>query len=193
MDAAGVSTRDRLDRTGATDLAALDEVLRGSDVDQVVTELFARLHAPVQRYVAGIVGNHQDAQDVAQDAFIRLHAALKAGQSIARVRGWLFRIAHNCAIDLRRRQGVQAADEEIAAVDLEDLTPDAEQRLLLRERHRHVLAGLAWLSPQERRCLALRAEGLSYREIGEVLNLRVSSVATFVMRGIKKIARALDA
>jgi RNA polymerase sigma factor (sigma-70 family) len=162
------------------------------DVDEVVTELFARLHVPVRRYVTTIVGSDQDAQDVTQEAFIRLHAALKAGQSIDRVRGWLFRIAHNCAIDLRRRQGVLAADEEITGVELEDLAPDAEERLLMRERHRHVLAGLAWLSPQERRCLALRAAGLNYREIGEVLNLRVSSVATFVMRGIKKIARALD-
>jgi RNA polymerase sigma-70 factor (ECF subfamily) len=165
------------------------------DVDEVVTELFARLHMPVHRYVRAIVGRDEDAQDVTQEAFIRLHAALKAGQSIDRVRGWLFRIAHNCAIDLQRRQGVQAADEESAAVGveaLEDLAPDAEERLLIRERHRHVIAGLAWLSPQERRCLALRAAGLNYREIGEVLNLRVSSVATFVMRGIKKIARALD-
>ena len=162
------------------------------DVDEVVTELFARLHVPVRRYVTTIVGSNEDAQDVTQEAFIRLHAALKAGQSIDRVRGWLFRIAHNCAIDLRRRRGVQAADEENAAMELEDLAPDAEERLLMRERHRHVLAGLAWLSPQERRCLALRAAGLNYREIGEVLNLRVSSVATFVMRGIKKIARSLD-
>jgi RNA polymerase sigma-70 factor, ECF subfamily len=162
------------------------------EVDEVVTELFARLHVPVRRYVTAIVGSVEDAQDVTQETFIRLHAALKAGQSIDSVRGWLFRIAHNCAIDLRRRQGVQAADEDVSAVDLEDLAPDAEQRLLIRERHRHVLAGLAWLSPQERRCLALRAAGLNYREIGEVLNLRVSSVATFVMRGIKKIARALD-
>jgi RNA polymerase sigma-70 factor, ECF subfamily len=173
---------------------AVSGVLREpEDVDQVVTELFARLHVPVSRYVISIVGTREDAQDVTQEAFIRLHAALKAGQSIDSVRGWLFRIAHNCAIDLRRRQGVLSADEESAAFELEDLAPDAEQRLLIRERHRHVIAGLAWLSPQERRCLALRAEGLGYREIGEVLNLRVSSVATFVMRGIKKITRALDA
>jgi RNA polymerase sigma-70 factor (ECF subfamily) len=67
--------------------------------------------------------------------------------------------------------------------------PEAETSLLRAERNRQVRGALALLSSQERHCLELRAEGLRYREIAEVLGLNISTVTTFVVRAVKKIAR----
>lgn len=70
--------------------------------------------------------------------------------------------------------------------------PSAEQQLLKQEKLRRINQVLEQLSPQELYCLNLRASGLSYREIAEVLEVSASSVATFLSRGIKKITRAIN-
>jgi RNA polymerase sigma factor (sigma-70 family) len=64
--------------------------------------------------------------------------------------------------------------------------------LLAGERHRRLRAALSQLSPQQRHCLFLRAEGLGYREIGEVLGIGISTVATFLGRAIKRIAEDVN-
>jgi RNA polymerase sigma-70 factor (ECF subfamily) len=66
---------------------------------------------------------------------------------------------------------------------------DPEETLLDRERFNAVRNGLAMLSAQESRCLHLRAEGFCYREIAEILNITSSSVAEFLRRAMRKMAR----
>ena len=78
-----------------------------------------------------------------------------------------------------------------ASEERPDLAPNAEQRLLEQEQQQRLRRAMMRLSPQERYCLDLRAEGLSYREIAEVLGISVSSVNTFLGRGVKKIAGEL--
>jgi RNA polymerase sigma-70 factor (ECF subfamily) len=67
-----------------------------------------------------------------------------------------------------------------------DATP--EQVALERERFRRMDKAVRALAAQERECLMLRAEGLRYREIGEVLGIPTSTVADLVERAIKKLA-----
>jgi RNA polymerase sigma-70 factor (ECF subfamily) len=67
--------------------------------------------------------------------------------------------------------------------------PEAETSLLRAERNRLVREALALLSPQERQCLELRAEGLRYREIADIMALDISTVTTYVDRAVRKIAR----
>jgi RNA polymerase sigma-70 factor (ECF subfamily) len=72
----------------------------------------------------------------------------------------------------------------------QDPSPSVEQDLLEREQQVRFEAALARLSPQERYCLELRAEGLSYREIAQVLEMKPPTLISFLGRVIKKLKSA---
>jgi RNA polymerase sigma-70 factor (ECF subfamily) len=176
------------------DSAELHEMNSASSLEQKVAELFELFYEPVYRYVRSLIGSNAEAEDLAQEAFLRLHTSLQKAQPVGNVRSWIFRVAHNLAIDhLRQTSHLEQAVPEVWQVNeaRPDLAPNAEQRLLEQEQHERLRRAMMRLSPQERYCLDLRAEGLSYREIAEVLGISISSVNTFLGRGVKKIAGEL--
>jgi len=129
-----------------------------------------------------------EAQDVVQDAFLGLHRHLSAGGSKENIRGWLFRVAHNRARNRQnsydRRFGA-SLDPEFDSL-LDEATP--ERVVLEKEKFRQMGKAIRALTDCERECLLLRAEGLRYREIGEVLEIPTSTVGDTVDRAIKKLA-----
>lgn len=164
-------------------------------LERKVTELFELLRDPVYRYLTGVLGNSAEAEDLTQEVFLRLYALLQRGQAVGNARAWVFRAAHNLAIDQLRRKHAQhfeeTADWEQIADTRPDLASSAEQKVIEREQQQRLRTALARLSPQERYCLDLRTEGLGYREIAEVLGISTSTVATFLSRGIRKITREI--
>jgi len=166
-------------------------------LEQKLTELFELLRGPVQRYLVTILGNSADAEEATQEAFLRLYQNLHSGQRIRNVRAWLFRVAHNLAIDRQRTsKSPDIMDARYAAELLavsQHLGSSPERRVLDQERLERVQSGLTGLSAQERHCMDLRAEGLRYREIADVLGISPSSVAEFLRRAISKLMRALNA
>jgi RNA polymerase sigma-70 factor, ECF subfamily len=165
-------------------------------LEQRVGELFGVLQAPVYRYLCGLLPDRGEAEDVAQETFLRLYSHLHKGHAVGNVRAWVFRVAHNLAVDLHRRRSSPAGAAlaegwDASAEEQRDPAPSAEQRVLEKEERQRLRRALATLSPQERSCLDLRAEGLGYREIAEVLGVGVSTVSTFLSRGVRKIAREI--
>jgi RNA polymerase sigma-70 factor (ECF subfamily) len=138
-----------------------------------------------------------EAEDLTQEVFFRLYEHLSHGGTITNSRSWLFRVAHNLAIDCLRQRALGEYGYVVPLDTVSDLpartAESAEDKLLADERKVQLEAALAWLSPQQRQCLELRVEGLAYREIGEVLGIHISSVRTFIARAIVKIAERLDA
>lgn len=165
-----------------------------SRLEQKVAEVFELLRDPIYRYVCRLIGKRAEAEDLTQETFLRLFDSLQKGHAMGNVRPWLYRVAHNLAIDWLRQQGrlEQIEDDALPLAATIDAAPNAEQQLLANERHRRLRAVLAQISPQQRHCLFLRAEGLSYREIGEALGIGISSVATFLARAIKRIAEEVN-
>jgi RNA polymerase sigma-70 factor (ECF subfamily) len=165
------------------------------DLEQNIVHVYETLRTPVYQYLAATFGDPVEAEDMAQETFLRLYVYLASGKTIAdnRLRSWIFRVAHNLAIDRTRgmRFIQELASEEYRAVVLQ--VPDGgrgpEETLLDHERFSAVRNGLALLSGQERRCLHLRADGFCYREIAEILNITSSSVAEFLRRAMRKMAR----
>jgi RNA polymerase sigma-70 factor (ECF subfamily) len=129
-----------------------------------------------------------EAQDVVQDTFLTLHRHLASGSSQENIRGWLFRVAHNQARNRQnsyhRRFGSPLEDGIDSVLD--DATP--EQAMLEKEKFRRLGMAILLLTESERECLMLRAGGLRYREIGEVLGIPTSTVGDTVDRAIKKLA-----
>lgn len=152
------------------------------------TNLYSELRKPLLRYLVCLGLSRDEAQDVVQDAFLLLHRHLTAGGSQENIRGWLFRVAHNQARNRQNRY-----DRNFAAPsdgELDEVSHDAtpERAVLEKEKFQQLGKALRLLAPSERECLLLRAAGLRYREIGEVLGMATSTVSDTVERAIKKLA-----
>jgi len=152
------------------------------------TTLYRELRKPLLRYLVCLGLSMDEAQDVVQDAFLGLHRHVSGGGSQENIRGWLFRVAHNQArnrqVSYERRFGAPL-DPEFDLL-LDEATP--ERVVLEKEKFRRMEKAIRFLTESERECLLLRAGGLRYREIGEVLDIPTSTVGDTVDRAIKKLA-----
>jgi RNA polymerase sigma-70 factor (ECF subfamily) len=162
-------------------------------LEQKVTRIFQTLRLPVYYYLLAFLGDAATADDLTQEVFLRLYAHLHRGRPVENVRLWVFRVAHNLALDERQKhqrlaQLDESAWDEICA-RLPDPALNPEQRAIERERLDRLGAALQWLSAQELQCLLLRAEGLRYREIGEVLGVASSTVSEFLQRALRKLIK----
>jgi len=163
-----------------------------SDLEQAVAQLYSVMRVPVCNYVRSILRDPSAAEDVTQEAFLRLYRNVSEGSTVRDVRSWLFRVAHNLAYDrLRGRHDLPLDDDAEEQVTAPEAS--AEQQMIEGERRQSVASAIELLSPRERCCLLLRAEGLVYREIAEVLGIRTPSVVTFLARAIRKISEAANA
>lgn len=176
----------------------LSVAARGPEPERDVRELFLELRAPLCRYLISLRLQRAEAEDVAQESFVRL--CEQDGEWRAEnVRAWIFRVAHNLAQDEHRRQKRRPM-EELVDGDIPPNVqraahwmghPSPEERLLEREREARLKTALARLPQELRQCLHLRAEGLRYREIGDVLGVGTSTVAEWVHKGLKKLEQEL--
>ena len=155
-----------------------------------VTLAFEDAREDVYRYLITLGLQPPQAQEAAQEVFLRLHVALQKGDVIRNVRGWLFRVAHNYGLDVRAKERTRPLEPEIE-VALRDGAPGIEKDLIEREKMSQL--GRAWktLSPQQRHCLYLRAEGLRYREIAETMGISISTVREFLSRAITRLQSAV--
>ncbi len=160
--------------------------------EQTVTDCFQVFRRPVFHYVAGILRDRSEAEDVTQEAFLRLFGQLLSGDEIHNLRSWLFQVSHNLAIEHRRRTGIVQQLETDWRHDIASHEPDMEQILASQGRSRNVRKALCRLSGQERRAFQLRAEGYRYREIASKLSVGISSVENYIGRAIRKIQFELE-
>jgi RNA polymerase sigma factor (sigma-70 family) len=137
---------------------------RGSN--RAFEAIFERYHQELYRYCAAIVGNSADAQDAVQNTMVKVLRALPGEERRIELRPWLYRIAHNEAIEIVRRR---VPAEEIDAESL--LAPaSAADQVLARERLRHLVADVAELPERQRGALVMRElGGLGFEEIGAAL------------------------
>ena len=152
--------------------------------------LYNKHRTEIYRYLLALRVSAPEAQEMAQEAFLRLCQAIESGTSIGNPRAWLFRVAHNLAIDERDRHALAAEAAESAyhaAADLD--TP--ELIVLGKERTRQLADAIAGLSKQQRACLHLRAEGLRYREIAAVLGISTATAGEFLQRAMKRMRAAI--
>lgn len=160
-------------------------------LEEKLTQIFEVLREPLYFYLLVVLGQPDEAEDLTQDAFLQLYKVLRQGQVIQQPRLWLFRVAHNLAVNRLKQKSyfrkTLTWDEVIPL--LQDPAPNPEQAALRREEFRQMHAAMAFLSPQEEQCLQLRVEGFRYSEMAEILGVSVSSVAEYVRRAIQKLGR----
>jgi RNA polymerase sigma factor (sigma-70 family) len=143
------------------------------------------LRPELHRYCARLMGSVIDGEDVVQDTFTRGFAALDELEDDTPMRAWLFRIAHNRALDLLRGRAVRRTEPIEAASDVVDqASPDPVEMLMRREAVRTAVSRFAELPTVQRSVVILKDvldEQLT--EIAALLDLTVDAVKGHLARG----------
>jgi RNA polymerase sigma-70 factor, ECF subfamily len=154
-----------------------------------VAQLFVEARDDVYRYLLSLGLHPPQAQEAAQEVFLRLYVTLKKGENIQNPRGWIFRVAHNLGLKIRAKQSNQAPFDAELELRLRSPELNPEQSLLEREQTMRFHQAVQGLSEQQRRCLFLRLEGLRYPEIGSALGISPSAVGEFLRRAIARLKK----
>jgi RNA polymerase sigma-70 factor (ECF subfamily) len=161
-------------------------------LEDQVTQLYLDAREDVYRYLLTLGLQPAQAQENTQEAFLRLHQASRSREAIRNPRAWIFRVAHNLAMTQRTRESRNVAAEPDWLAQQPDQRKGAESKLIDKEKMTRLRAALAGLSPQQRQCLHLRAEGLRYHEIAEVAGIGISTVGEFLSRAMRRLRQAVN-
>ncbi len=166
-----------------------------SPLEHEVIELFDQLRGRLLRYTLNFGLPVQDGEEIIQEVFLALFQHLQQGKPRENLRGWVFRVAHNLA--LKRRAAAVSAHASFSesaeqAALFADPAPDPEAQVATSQTQQKLLAVFRVLPEQDRRCLILRAEGLRYREIAQVLGMSLGAVSMSLSRSLARLARAAN-
>jgi RNA polymerase sigma-70 factor (ECF subfamily) len=170
------------------------DYLEDTSVRRLVLEYYDRESAPLRRYLQFLGIDPETAQEVVHEAFLKLHQHLLADGDRTNLRAWLYRVVHNLGRNTQtafRSSRTDSLPDVTVTGDLPSPAASIEQQLLAAERTHLMRSAIDRLSPAQKDCLVLRAQGLKYREIGEVLNLSVSTVGENIQRGLEKLKELL--
>ena len=148
-------------------------------------DLVAAYEKNVYNLALRMTGNAQDAEDMAQEAFIKAYNSLPSFRGDSKFSVWLYRIVSNVCLDFLRKQNRRPAsslsqedeDGEETQMDIPDESQSPEQLLERSLTQEAVQRGLQSLSEEQRQILLLREiQGLSYEEIAETLDLEAGKI-----------------
>jgi RNA polymerase sigma factor (sigma-70 family) len=176
--------------------AALVRRFRAGD-DSAFTALHARYAEPIRAYAAYMLrGTAHDADDTAQDVFLRAYQALRRDEREVDVRPWLYRVAHNRCIDaLRLPVGAELQEEHVGAAGGGAAAGrDPAAAIEQREAMRALLRDIGGLTDGQRSALLLRElGGLSHEAVGEALGISPTSSRMLVHRARVALVDAAEA
>jgi RNA polymerase sigma factor (sigma-70 family) len=158
-------------------------------VEPAFEAIVARYRRPLMRHCAGIV-SEQRAEDVVQQTFVRAYEAMRQDDAELNLRPWLYRIAHNSALNALRDRGLrhEQLDDQIDGVERPDQALERSQGL------QAVVAAVQGLPARQRDAIVLRElEGRSYSEIALELGLSGGAVRQLLNRARNNLRSAATA
>jgi len=158
----------------------MEDYLSGVDFDALYDEVFP----PLYRYCHRLTGDPDVAEDVAQEAFVRLLDRRVTGERPA-LRVWLFKVATHL---IRDRWRVTENRRRLLQINpvMPGGTPDPDRALEQREDIASVRAALEQLDARDRELLLMREEGFSYKDMAESVGVRATSIGTLLARAQKR-------
>lgn len=154
-------------------------------------ELVEQNRGAILRVCFRLLGNLEDAKDVAQEAFLQAYLGLDRFREGSRFSTWLYRIAVNLCLNVLRRRGPRGEPLDEA---FPDPRPTPDRVYAQRELGRRIGRALERLSPDVRAAVVLRdTMGLSYSEIGEVLDIPLGTVKSRISAARWTLRRYLEA
>src|SRR5436190_4702784 len=183
----------------ATSIASLTKLPQLADVELVQTavagreasfeELVRRYQRPIAAYVYRMVGDYDAALDLTQEVFIKVYNSLSRYRAEFKFSTWIYKIAHNAAIDHLRRHAVReqamttSVDGERREVLIESRRLTPEQESERKERRSEIESVVQLLPSSYRELIVLRhSHDLSYDEMAEVTGLPLGTVKNRLFR-----------
>ena len=174
-----------------------DLVARARQGDpEAFTQLIMQYQVPLYNMALRMVGEREDAADIAQEAFVRAWEKIRTLRE-APFKSWLFQIAANLCYDhfrRGRRLGVMPEEDEGGnVVALGSASPDPQARAEANERHRIIRAAIQGLDHDLRLAIILRdVNGLPYEEIAAVLRVPLGTVKSRIARARAQVQERLQ-
>jgi len=188
--------------TGTPEQVLIERCQQGDK--RAFDELLARYEAKVYNLAYRLMGNPEDANDLAQEAFLRMYKALPKFRGGSAFATWLYRIVTNLCLDelKKRRRRPQLVDEPLGEEEenveplverVADEKASPDEVALSHERQRLVQEAIASLRRHHRAVLVLYdLQGCSYQEIAEVLKVNVGTVKSRLNRARLALKEKLE-
>ncbi len=155
--------------------------------------LMSRYQARILNFLIGMVGDRGDAEDLTQEVFIKAYYSLPKLKNPGAFRTWLFRIAHNLALDHARRRRLKVVDTEESIRETYVDPQSPEQAVIAEERRRYLHWALNQLDPPHREVLVMcDLMGMSYQEIADILGIPFGTVQSRIFYARRKLRNYLD-
>jgi RNA polymerase sigma-70 factor, ECF subfamily len=175
----------------------LVEKCQAGDAD-AFQELVSRYHQKVYMVILGLMRNREDALEVAQETFFRAYRKIKSFQGGSSFYTWIYRIAVNNAIDAQRKQKRNPLDfhESMDALfeARNEVAKDPFSDVHDRELRENMVKAINELTAEHKAVIVLRTvEGMSYKDIGEILGCSEGTVMSRLHYARKKLQEKLSA
>ncbi|NCQ35126.1 RNA polymerase sigma factor [bacterium] len=145
--------------------------------DRGFEDLMNRYRQSAYGIALGLTGNHDDAMDAVQRAFISVHRSLPRFRLAEPFFPWLYRIVRNAALNQRRNEGRHRGDVPLEWVRQGDGRPDPLQQTEAEDLRRRLWEGIGELPPAQREVFLLyHFQGLKYRRIADTLGIPIGTV-----------------
>jgi len=168
------------------------------------TALYTEYYRKIVRYLRRLVGEAQ-AEDVAQEAFVKISRSLDSFRGESRASTWIYRIATNAALDHHRKASSRQSSRTAAIPEEDELS--AEERAILRDNAplpdtslirrdmNECIRGLVYELPDNYRVVLMLSdlEGFTNAEIAEILGLSLDTVKIRMHRARRELKKAMDA
>jgi RNA polymerase sigma-70 factor (ECF subfamily) len=191
-----------LDYRDLTDQEVVARARKG--LESAYRELIGRYQRPVLSLIYRLVRDRELAEDLTQDTFVKVLNAVDRYDPKHKFSSWIFKIAHNTAIDQLRKKELptlsldgsphaETGDEiEASSFAAVSTAEDPAEYTASREIGREIEAALAELRPEYRTAIILwHVEGRPYEEIAEIMELPLGTVKTFIHRGRNELKQKL--
>lgn len=162
-----------------------------ASVETDISDIFRQYHTRVFHYALQLVGNREDALDVTQETFLRLHRHWSRRDPARPVAAWLYAIARNLAIDALRKRGIRGETEEDPNTE-DTLSRDPEDVATNSELRRQLWSAIRALPEPLREVLLLRDwHGMRYAEIAEITSTNATTVTSRLYEARQRLRKQL--
>lgn len=157
--------------------------------------LYDEFRPRLLRYLGSLHLNRDQAEEIVQEAFLRLATELTQGKEIENLQGWVLRVAHNQAVDLwKRREREMTFTTDLGDANVQEYLVDSRtgpyEKCQQEERMKLIESALLTLNSQQRQCFHMRVQGFRYKDIAKALGISEQRAAIVLKQVAVRLAVA---